>query len=98
LACGLLLLPLTFRRRRKALLLVALLAILAGGISSCTSSGVGLGGSGGSGGSGNGAGLTPTGNYTIPVNVTMYAGSTSSTNFVTHPVTAPTGPLTLTVD
>jgi len=91
LACGLVLLPLAFpsawRRRRKALLMAALLAILAGGISSCVSSGVSSGG--GSGGSGN-SGLTPPGTYTITVNVTS--------NGVTHPLAAPTGPLTLTVD
>jgi hypothetical protein len=64
--CGLLLLPLAIRRRRKIFQLAVLLAILACGISSCTSSG---GGSGGSGGSGGGGG-TPTGTYTIPVTVT----------------------------
>jgi hypothetical protein len=91
LACGLILLPLAFPmawRRRKALLMAALLAILAGGISSCVSSGVNLSGGGG-GGSGN-SGLTPPGTYTIPVNVTS--------NGVTHTLAAPSGPLTLTVD
>jgi hypothetical protein len=63
LACGLVLLPFGWRRRRKALLLVALLSILAGGVSSCTSSGGGTGGSGGQGGSGG----TPAGTYSIPV-------------------------------
>jgi hypothetical protein len=67
LACGLLLLPLAIRRRRKIFQLAALLAVLACGITSCTSSG---GGSGGSGGSGGGGGGTPTGTYTIPVTVT----------------------------
>jgi hypothetical protein len=67
LTCGLLLLPLAIRRRRKIFQLAALLAILGCGISSCTSSG---GGSGGSGGSGGGGGGTPTGTYTIPVTVT----------------------------
>jgi hypothetical protein len=67
LACGLLLLPLAIRRRRKVFQLAALLAILACGLSSCTSSG---GGSSGSGGSGGGGGGTPTGTYTIPVTVT----------------------------
>jgi hypothetical protein len=66
LTCGLLLLPFVIRRRRKIFQLVALLAILACGISSCTSSG---GGSSGSGGSGGGSG-TPTGTYTISVTVT----------------------------
>jgi hypothetical protein len=63
LACGLVLLPFGWRRRRKTLLLVALLSILAGGVSSCTSSGGGSGGSGGQGGSGG----TPAGTYSIPV-------------------------------
>jgi hypothetical protein len=68
LTCGLLLLPLAIRRRRKTFQLAVLLAILACGISSCTSSGGGSSG-GGSGGSG-GSGGTPTGTYTIPVTVT----------------------------
>ncbi|MGD0478630.1 MAG: choice-of-anchor D domain-containing protein [Terracidiphilus sp.] len=67
LTCGLLLLPLAIRRRRKIFQLAVLLAILACGISSCTSSG---GGTGGTGGSGGGGGGTPTGTYTIPVTVT----------------------------
>ena len=67
LTCGLLLLPLAIRRRRKIFQLAVLLAVLACGISSCTSSG---GGTGGSGGSGGGGGGTPTGTYTIPVTVT----------------------------
>jgi hypothetical protein len=65
LTCGLLLLPLAIRRRRKVFLLVLLMAVLASGISSCTSSG----GGSGSGGSGGGGG-TPTGTYTVPVTVT----------------------------
>ena len=71
LTCGLLLLPLAIRRRRKIFQLIVLLAVLGLGISSCTSSGGGTGGSGsgGSGGSGGGSG-TPTGTYTIPVTVT----------------------------
>ncbi len=71
LTCGLLLLPLAIRRRRKILQLIVLLAVLGLGISSCTSSGGGTGGSGsgGSGGSGGGSG-TSTGTYTIPVTVT----------------------------
>jgi hypothetical protein len=60
LACGLVLLPFGWRRRRKALLLVGLLSILVGGVSSCTGSGGGSGGQGGSGG-------TPAGTYSIPV-------------------------------
>ena len=82
LACGLVLLPLGWRRRRKALLLVALLSILAGGISSCTSSG---GGSGGGSGGSSGSGPTPAGTYSIPV--------TAASGNVEHSVT-----LTLTVD
>jgi hypothetical protein len=75
LACGLILLPFGWRRRRKALLLVALLAILAGGVSSCASSGGGSGGSGGQGGSGG----TPAGTYSIPV--------TAAASGVQHSVT-----------
>jgi hypothetical protein len=67
LLCGLLLLPLGWRRRRSYLLLAALLAILAGGASSCTGSGGGV--SAGPGGS-SGSGATPTGTYTIPITVT----------------------------
>ena len=65
LACGLALLPLAWRRRRKILLMAAIWAIMAGGISSCTSSGGGLSGSGGQGGSGS----TPAGTYSIPITV-----------------------------
>jgi hypothetical protein len=82
LACGLLLLPLAIGRRRKALLLIVLLAVMAGTVSSCASSGGGTGGR--SGGSGNGLG-TPPGTYTIPVTV-------SSTG-ISHAVS-----VTLTVD
>jgi hypothetical protein len=69
LTCGLLLLPLAIRRRAKIFQLAVLLAILACGISSCTSSG---GGTGCTGSSCNqqGGGGTPTGTYTIPVTVT----------------------------
>jgi len=73
LACGLILLPLA--RRRKALLLAALLAVLVSGVSSCASSGVVTG-------SGNpvaGPGITPSATYSIPV--------TLSANGVTHTVT-----------
>jgi hypothetical protein len=82
LACGLLLLPLAARRRRRIFWLAFLAAILTGSVSSCTSSsgGSGSGSSGQSGGSG-----TPAGTYTIPVNVTSL-GITQSIN------------LTLTVD
>jgi uncharacterized membrane protein YgcG len=61
-------------------------AILAGGIASCTSSGGGTsGGGGGSGGGSGGSGSTPSGTYSIPVNVTSMG--------VQHSVT-----VTLTVD
>ncbi len=91
-ACGLILLPLAltpaWKRRRRFLLMGALLGILAGGISSCVGS---LAGSNSSCGTAcSGSGLTPPGTYAIVVNVTS--------NGVTHPLAAPTGPLTLTVD
>ena len=76
LACGLLLLPFAIFRRRRIFQLVLLLAVLACGVSSCTSSGGGTGGGGGGGGSGGGGGGsgggsgTPAGPYTIPVTVT----------------------------
>jgi hypothetical protein len=82
LACGLVLLPLAWRRRRKVLLIAALLAVFAGGVSSCTSSGGGSGG--GRGGQGS-SGSTPAGTYSIPL--TVVSGS------VQHAVT-----VTLTVD
>jgi hypothetical protein len=83
LACGLILLPFGWRRR-KMLLLAALFLVLAGGVTSCTSSGGGSGGSGGSSGQGGSSG-TPAGTYSIPVSAAA-AG-------VQHSVT-----LTLTVD
>jgi hypothetical protein len=64
--CGLLLLPLALRRRRKIFLSVLLLVILAAGVSSCMKAGLSKNGSSGSGG---GSG-TPVGSYTIPVTVT----------------------------
>jgi hypothetical protein len=67
LACGLLLLPFGWKRRRRILLLVALLAIVTGGVTSCVSAGL-SNGSGGSGGQSGGSG-TPAGTYTIPVTV-----------------------------
>jgi hypothetical protein len=72
-ACGLVLLPLGWRRRRRALLPIALAAILTGGVSSCSGSG---GGGGGGGGGGN---TTPAGTYTIPFSVTS-TGVTRSVN------------------
>jgi hypothetical protein len=82
LACGLILLPLGWKRRRKALMLMALLSILAGGISSCVSSG---GGTGGGTGGQSGSGSTLPGTYSIPV--------TAILSGVQHNVT-----LTLVVD
>jgi hypothetical protein len=65
------------------LLLVALLAILAGGVSSCTSSGVISGGT--APGSGSGPGITSPGTFPVVV--------TATSNGVQHQVT-----LTLIVD
>jgi hypothetical protein len=75
LACGLVLVPFALARRRKALLLMALLAILSGGVSSCVSS---------SGGvstvlTKTGDGYTPPATYSIPV--------TATSNGVSHQVT-----------
>jgi hypothetical protein len=66
LACGLLLIPLVFRRRRKTFLLAVLAAFFTCGVSSCVSSGGGTGGNGGKGGGSN----TPSGTYAIPISVT----------------------------
>ena len=82
LVCGLVLLPLGWRRRRKVLLLAALLSILAAGVSSCTGSG---GGSGGSSGGSGGTGSTPAGTYSI--------SASADSSGVEHSVL-----LTLTVD
>jgi hypothetical protein len=82
LVCGLLLLPLGWRRRRKALMLMALLSILAGSVVSCTSSGKKSGGSGGGSG---GSGGTPAGTYSIQ--------ASAASSGVVHSVL-----LTLTVD
>jgi hypothetical protein len=75
LACGLLLLPFALARRRRALFLIAALAILTGGVSSCASS---------SGGvstvlTKTGTGYTPPATYSIPV--------TATSNGVSHQVT-----------
>jgi hypothetical protein len=75
LACGLVLAPFALARRRKALLLIALLAILTGGVSSCASS---------SGGvstvlTKTGSGITPPATYSIPV--------TATSNGVSHQIT-----------
>jgi hypothetical protein len=66
LACGGLLLSLALWRRRKALLLVALLATLTGGICSCAGSSMGRS----SNPNGGSSGTTPAGSYSIPVTVT----------------------------
>jgi hypothetical protein len=83
LACGLALAPFALARRRKALLLVALLVILAWGVSSCTSSGIIPGGK--VPGSGSGPGNTAAGTYYVVV--------TATSNGVPHQAT-----LTLIVD
>jgi hypothetical protein len=75
LACGLALIPFARMRRRKALLLVALLAIFAVGVSSCTSSGVISGGSV----PGAGSGTTSPGTYPVVV--------TATSNGVPHQIT-----------
>jgi hypothetical protein len=66
LVCGLVFAPFALRRRRRGLLLIALLAILAGGVTSCASSGVIAGGTVPR----SGPGITPAGTYSIPVTVT----------------------------
>jgi hypothetical protein len=65
LVCGVLLLPIVLRKRRKAIWFLLLAAALAGAVTSCTSSG----GGSGAGGSGGGTDTTP-GTYTIPITVT----------------------------
>jgi hypothetical protein len=82
LLCALVLVPLGWRRHRRALFLAALLAFIVATVSSCTSSG---GGTGGGSGGGSGSGSTSAGTYSIPVTV-------SSTG-VQHSLT-----LTLVVD
>jgi hypothetical protein len=75
LACGLALMPLALRRRRRALMLVALLAMLMGGVCSCTQSSVGVS----LPGPRTGPGISPAGSYSIPVTV--------SSNGVAHTIT-----------
>jgi hypothetical protein len=75
LACGLALAPFALARRRKALLLMALLMILVGGVSSCTSSGIISGGTG----TGTGTGITSPGTFPVVV--------TATSNGVQHQVT-----------
>jgi hypothetical protein len=70
LVCGIALLSLGWRRRRRALLLCGLALLIATGVTSCTSSGSTS--SGGSGGDGGGGGTTSTaaGTYQVPVQAT----------------------------
>jgi hypothetical protein len=83
LVCGLLVLPLALRRRRKAFWMALLLVlVVAGAATGCTSSGGSI--KSGSSGSGDSGG-TPAGTYSIPVTVTSTG--------VSHTVT-----VTLTVD
>jgi hypothetical protein len=85
LACGLLLLPLGWKRKRKALhgaILLLLLAMVLCGIGSCAKSG---GGTEGGLGASSGGATTPAGTYSIPVTVTSTGVSHNAT-------------LTLTVD
>lgn len=74
LVCGLALLSLGWRRRRRALLVFWLAMLIVTGMTSCTSSGPTSGGGsgGGSGGSGSGGGSTstPAGTYSVPVSAT----------------------------
>jgi hypothetical protein len=73
--CGLVLVPFGLRRRRNVLLLVALLAILAGGVSSCATSGVISTGNVPS----TGSGITSPGTFPVVV--------TATSNGVQHQVT-----------
>ncbi|MGO9338944.1 MAG: choice-of-anchor D domain-containing protein [Terracidiphilus sp.] len=86
LACGLVLLPLGWKRKRGTLrggiLLLLLMAILVCGLGSCATSG---GGTGSGPGAGSDGATTPVGTYSIPVTVTSTG--------VTH-----NAMLTLTVD
>ena len=75
LACGLVLAPFALKRGRKVLLLVALLMILTGGVSSCTSSGIISGGTV----PGSGTGITSPGTFPVVV--------TATSNGVQHQVT-----------
>jgi hypothetical protein len=74
-ACGLVLLPFGCKRQRWTLLLVALAAILTGGVCSCAGSGGGTGGGSGGGG----GGTTAAGTYTMPISVTS-TGVTQTVN------------------
>jgi hypothetical protein len=77
LVCGLLLLPLGWRSKRRIIRtarLVVLQAFLVGGVASCT-----ISGGDGSTGPGSGNGQTPAGTYSIPVIVTSMGVSHSVT-------------------
>jgi hypothetical protein len=79
LVCGMFLLPLGWRRTRRILqaaIWLALLAMVVGGVGSCTSSG---GGTGSGVGADAGGLTTPAGTYTIPVTVTSTGVSHSAT-------------------
>lgn len=65
LLCGLLLLPFSLARRRRVLLLAVLACVLSAGITACTSSGGGTGGTPPLQGQ-----STPAGTYNIPVTAT----------------------------
>jgi hypothetical protein len=84
LACGLALLWLGWRRRR-ALLVCGLAAMIATGVTSCTSAGTTSGGGSGGQGGGGGSTSTPAGSHQVPVSATA--------DGVQHSVT-----LTLVVD
>ena len=75
LACGLLLLPLAWSRRRRDLLLVLVGLLVMGGLASCSGSGGGTGGAPPGSGNGN----TPAGTYAVQVAVVS--------NGVSHAVT-----------
>ena len=75
LVCGLVLLPLGWRRRRVLCALVLLGVLM--GVASCAKSGGGTGGGGG--GSGSGGNDTPAGTYAVPVTVTSTGVSHSAT-------------------
>jgi hypothetical protein len=80
LVCGLVLLPMGWKRGRRRpheFVLLAALAILLGGVASCAKAGGGTGGGGG--GSGSGTNSTPPGTYSIPVTVTSTGISHSAT-------------------
>ncbi len=82
LACGLMLLPLAWARRRRDFLLVLLSVLVLGGVASCSGSGGGTGGAPPAGATNTN---TPAGTYSIPVTIVS--------NGVSHMVT-----LSLTVD